>query len=559
LSGSTTACLQQHTLLDEEGRISVNARGVPVPHPRKALLQDFAAQLRSWRSEGHEFIISGDLNKLLGNNPDEFAWITTEFDLADVYGHRHGMDEPATFHLGHRRLDYILCSVLLLPTVSACGVLPFNILSSSDHRTVFVDFDTKLLFGSLPSELASCNDPQFKSRDYESSENYVLAMHTYCHEQNVYRMAENAAVTATATMLNRLDDAVGQAMNAGLQAVKKRYRTPFSPEMRQTRLIRSFYNLHMSQFNTGCKKSKSITEVQRKLLSLPPPPSDQQECHLLLKDVQTKIRKLRKEAAQKRRDFLTCRVTFECDGDEEKAERIRTMIQKAEDLRAVCQKIRHVVKPGHSAGLLTVLVPVDHDDPKKATVWKTIDDPKQVVAVLQARNQKHFRQAERTPFTTGEFAEIPFDGSGPVADSVLDGTYKSSDPVVQMLLYELVRPENNALPSIKDLLTAAAERFKTWDETTSVSPFSKRYLTQYISLIRIICFPSKNQDAPPNRSPDAQALASIAKELLQLHVNLLQLAIQHKHLFSRWQRVANLMLEKDHGTASASFICMKLI
>jgi hypothetical protein len=70
-------------------------------------------------------------------------------------------------------------------------------------------------------------------------------------------------------------------------------------------------------------------------------------------------------------------------------------------------------------------------DPKKATVWKTIDDPQQVVAVLQARNQKHFRQAKGTPFTTGDFGTIPFDGSGPVpvADAVLDGTYKSSDPV----------------------------------------------------------------------------------------------------------------------------------
>jgi hypothetical protein len=82
---------------------------------------------------------------------------------------------------------------------------------------------------------------------------------------------------------------------------------------------------------------------------------------------------------------------------------------------------------------------------------------------------------------------------------------------------------------------------------TYVSPFSKRYLTQYISLIRLIRAPSKNQDTPTNLPPEAEALSSIAKELLQLHVSLLQLAIQHKHSYSRWQRVANLMLEKDYG------------
>jgi hypothetical protein len=48
LAGSTTACLQQHTLLDEAGRVTTNARGVPSPHPRKALIQDLSSQLRSW-------------------------------------------------------------------------------------------------------------------------------------------------------------------------------------------------------------------------------------------------------------------------------------------------------------------------------------------------------------------------------------------------------------------------------------------------------------------------------------------------------------------------------
>jgi hypothetical protein len=208
----------------------------------------------------------------------------------------------------------------------------------------------------------------------------------------------------------------------------------------------------------------------------------------MLKDVQNKIQKLRTEAVQKRCAFLTRRFDFECggDSDSDKADRIRAMIQKAEDLCAVCKKIRHFVKPSHSSGIQTVLVPVDNPDPKQATVWKTIDDPNQVVSVLQARNKQHFRQASGTPFTTGELHSIPFDGSRPVADAVLKGSYRSSDPVVQLLLDELVRPATNALPPIADLLTAVTDRLKKWDETTSLSPFSKRYLTQYISLIRII-------------------------------------------------------------------------
>jgi hypothetical protein len=319
-AGSTTAYIQQHTLLDEARYITTNARGVPSPHPRKALIQDFSSQLRSWRSEGHEFNISGDLNELLGDNPDAFGAITTEFNLADVYRHGHGMEESSTFQGGHRRLDYILCSVPLLSAVTACGILPFQILLSSDHRTVFVDFDTTLLFGSLPLELASCKDPQFKSRDYENSEHYVYAMHKYCHDLEVYQQLEKVTASADAAQLNRLDVAAGQAMDAGIKAVATQYRTPFSPEMRQTRLVRTFYNLQLIQLKTARRKSKSINEVLRKLKSPPRPPVDQRECHLLLDNVQAKIRKLRKEAAQKRKDFLFRRVDFECNRDEEKAD-----------------------------------------------------------------------------------------------------------------------------------------------------------------------------------------------------------------------------------------------
>jgi hypothetical protein len=184
------------------------------------------------------------------------------------------MDEPAAFNGGHRQLDYILCSAPLLSTVTACGILPFNILSPSDHRTVFVDFDTKLLFGSLPSEVASCKDPQFKSRDYKNSELYVHSMHAYCNENKVYQMAEKAADKATPSQLNSLDAAIEKAIDAGPRAVKKRYRTPFSPTMRQTRLIRTFYNLHMIQFKMGRTKSASLLEVLRKLDSSPQRPAN---------------------------------------------------------------------------------------------------------------------------------------------------------------------------------------------------------------------------------------------------------------------------------------------
>jgi hypothetical protein len=58
--------------------------------------------------------------------------------------------------------------------------------------------------------------------------------------------------------------------------------------------------------------------------------------------------------------------------------------------------------------------------------------------------------------------------------------------------------------------------------------------------------PHKNQPAK-ELPPAAQALTDTVTNLLSLHVRLLQLAVKHKHSYSRWQQVANLMLEKDFG------------
>jgi hypothetical protein len=299
--------------------------------------------------------------------------------------------------------------------------------------------------------------------------------------------------------------------------------------MRQARLSRHFYNMHIQQFKIGCNRSQALAKVSAKLDTSLAAPSTQRDCHLLLSAIQKTIRKLQKEARQKRQDFLTRRVDFECGGDNEKAAKIRVRIQKAEDLRQVCRKISNVVKPNQSAGLATVLViPVDNANPKLAKIWRKIDDLSAVVTIIQARNKQHFAQAANTPFTTGEFQAIPYSGTGSLADNILAGSYHSSDPIVQLLLDELVRPFHQAIPPIPDLLTAVSDRFKKWDESTSVSPFSNRYLTQYISLIRAIREPTKGEP-PPILPPAAQELAATAKSLLSLHVRLLELSITHQH------------------------------
>jgi hypothetical protein len=109
----TTTCKQQNILLAEHHRLINSMSGRVTPHPCQALIHNLSSQLCEWRAEGLEIILSGDLNEVLGDDPTQFATITTQFNLTDVYRFRHGLDEPATYQRG----DSITYSARLLSSL----------------------------------------------------------------------------------------------------------------------------------------------------------------------------------------------------------------------------------------------------------------------------------------------------------------------------------------------------------------------------------------------------------------------------------------------------------
>jgi endonuclease/exonuclease/phosphatase family metal-dependent hydrolase len=59
---------------------------------------------------------------------------------------------PATYARGRKKIDHILVTAALLPAVTASGIEPLHAGIVSDHRALYVDFDTKLLLrGTLTS------------------------------------------------------------------------------------------------------------------------------------------------------------------------------------------------------------------------------------------------------------------------------------------------------------------------------------------------------------------------------------------------------------------------
>jgi hypothetical protein len=161
------------------------SQNTKVPHPHCQLLLDLQSWITLLQKKGAYIIL------LLDNNEDvithEAQLIPLDFqpekhlkfpkhnaglvsimrscNLTDSMASFHEPPYPATYIRGKKRLDYILLSAEILPSVHRSGILPFDYLCSGDHRACFIDLNPKLLFGSKTSPIVPPEQRCLKLKD----------------------------------------------------------------------------------------------------------------------------------------------------------------------------------------------------------------------------------------------------------------------------------------------------------------------------------------------------------------------------------------------------------
>ena len=124
----------------------MQAQGIHDARHRLQFLKDLSQLFNTWRSRNESYILLLDANNTNEDNPtsDWNRFLTTN-NLFDVHECRHGLSEaPPTYNRGKTKIDHILCSSDLVPSIRKCGILPFSHgpVINSDHRALFCDFDS---------------------------------------------------------------------------------------------------------------------------------------------------------------------------------------------------------------------------------------------------------------------------------------------------------------------------------------------------------------------------------------------------------------------------------
>ena len=488
----------------------------------------------------------GDLNEVVGLDPHGagFSKLTSEFDLVDVMAHFHPIkNEVATYARGTKRLDYIVCTPNLLSAVTSCGIEPFKEHILSDHRGLFIDWDETLLFGSTINPMAPKACRRLQSTNLIAKGNYILGFHKYCIKHNVFKRltALQEHPYPSWSRIEKLDKDITRAMLHAEKQCRYLGTDPWSPRLKQARLKVEIYKLALSSTRTGNDYTAQINSLLSSHTELLDLPTTASLIKPLLRVAQLELRGTLKQAASERQKFLQTKQSQALSTNDPKEAAKWKQIKKAEEIKAMYAKLRFIRKDStQQSGLSRLEVPINPtDDPKQCTEWKTVDSPEAITQYLLERNRKHFGQAAGTPFTVSPLQEtVDFGASTHSCELILKGSYESPllDDLTELLLHhlKLKTPIDFLQPAITE--TDMQAKFAIWKESTSTSP-SGRHLGHYRALLP--------REMP--KDPRARKMEECRVDLVTLHNSMINLALSQGKSYKRWQKVVNIMLEKEPG------------
>jgi hypothetical protein len=225
-------------------------------------------------------------------------------------------------------------------------------------------------------------------------------------------------------------------------------------------------------------------------------------------------------------------------------------ILRAESQRKVYKKIEYLQnREKTSIGLsnlnIPCHIPITSSDqmkqlPDTPNYWETILAPQDIERLLLSRNQHHFRQAEGTPFTLPPLSiDIGYNADGFAADFILSNQYETNNlPAATALLIKHLQARQ--LQTLDGHITKkqVLGKLHKWDKHNTTSP-SGIHLGHYDCIWRDARLPADD--------PIHKEFQKKQDKLLFATVDLLNYALKHSYVFTRWKKVVNVMLQKDPG------------
>jgi len=548
-AGQATAATQQINQMLEEAAARGSAHHMD---PRGCFIRDLTALIQQRQETGDQVVLGGDFNEVMSENSG-IHQLASVCGLIDVFSQRfETVTRPATFKGGSNRLDYVLLSPTLVPYIKASGYEPYDYRGVfSDHRAMYLDFASDLLFGDQPIPLASLSQRDFRANDPEAVRKYIESKYAELLNHNILERLSllEEMQDHNPDFVERIDRDMERAAIIATKTVKSYKRFPWSPQLSKAWAVIHYYKICLSQIRRPeVNLGASIIKWRSQNPGLPDDaPGTEAAAKQRIREAYRSLQRIRQQASEHRRQHLDHKAdVYAALGDTNK-ERILERMRNAESLHRAFNKLRNIRNPERSTGLTSIQVPRDPSiDPKQCPKdnehWRTIRAPREVEELLIARNRKHFGQAQGTPLTSPAiWSHMLYDGTGQICDMLLEGQYENEDldEAAQLFLQQMTALSvHQCSPCVS--VDEFVGKLRNWNETTTTSP-SGLHLGHYHALWKPAAF-TKEETAQ-------QAGFEVKRSvLIRVHVALINYAIRFGYPLQRWRKVVNIMLEKEPGS-----------
>jgi hypothetical protein len=244
------------------------------------------------------------------------ARIATTHELVDILFQQNPLkQEPPIYARGPNRIDYALISADLVDAVKYCGYKPFQQRIKSDHRGLFLDFNTSILFGNATAPLGPMSQRDFTAKCPTNNSKYITAKHAHLVEQDFFKHLAHlqSLPEGDHQLAERLDTNLREASKAASNKVKRFYKSWWSLAITKARATVDILRRQLSGFKTNIDVRKVLLELIKELSLDLTLPHTQNECNEALKTSIATLKDMEKNSLALRHDKLEAKATIATD------------------------------------------------------------------------------------------------------------------------------------------------------------------------------------------------------------------------------------------------------
>jgi hypothetical protein len=144
-----------------------------------------------FRSQNHAHKYNSDKGFHIDGSIDgSIVAYTHNCGLSNILAERHaetGTAIPNTHLRGSKQIDFVFTTAGIAPFIRAIGLLDFDVVFRTDHRTFLIDIDMDGFFGSATEKLPAQQLRQLQLEDPRAATAYKKAFHQQFIHHSVFR------------------------------------------------------------------------------------------------------------------------------------------------------------------------------------------------------------------------------------------------------------------------------------------------------------------------------------------------------------------------------------